>query len=96
MAASRRFYELHLGFRAVFGATWYVHLVRETKAGAMVQLAVMDHAHETIPEGQSLLRQRTQARADARDGGGQHRCREGQGQDRGCQAPGHEDGQAPA
>ncbi|HEX9820255.1 MAG TPA: VOC family protein [Methylomirabilota bacterium] len=51
VAASRRFYELHLGFRAVFDATWYVHLVRETKAGAMVQFAVMDHAHETIPEG---------------------------------------------
>jgi catechol 2,3-dioxygenase-like lactoylglutathione lyase family enzyme len=42
VAASRRFYELHLGFHAVFDATWYVHLVRDTKAGAMVQLAVMD------------------------------------------------------
>jgi catechol 2,3-dioxygenase-like lactoylglutathione lyase family enzyme len=51
VAASRRFYEQHLGFRAVFDATWYVHLVRETGDGATVQLAVMDHAHQTIPEG---------------------------------------------
>jgi uncharacterized glyoxalase superfamily protein PhnB len=28
-----------------------VHLVRETQAGTMVQLAVMDHAHATIPQG---------------------------------------------
>ena len=51
VAASRRFYEQHLGFRAVFDAAWYVHLVREAEAGQTVQLAVMDHAHETIPPG---------------------------------------------
>ena len=51
VSASRRFYEQHLGFRALFDATWYVHLVREAADGGLAVLAVMDHAHDTIPAG---------------------------------------------
>lgn len=42
------FYKSHFGFKAVFEADWYIHLQSEEDAG--VNLAILDQAHQTIPE----------------------------------------------
>ncbi|MGW7450036.1 VOC family protein [Streptomyces sp. NPDC054787] len=49
IAASRDFYTRHLGFEVTFEADWYVSL-RRTDA-PQYELALLDHAHPTIPEG---------------------------------------------
>ncbi len=46
VAASAAFYRDHLGFRSAFESEWYVSLASD--AG---ELAILHHAHETIPAG---------------------------------------------
>lgn len=46
--ASAQFYQAHLGFRALFNSDWYVHL--QMAGDASVNLAILDSAHETLPE----------------------------------------------
>ena len=43
-----RFYRDHFRFKAVFESDWYVHL--QSTEDPSVNLAVLDGAHETIPE----------------------------------------------
>lgn len=43
-----RFYREHFGFRALFEADWYVHL--QSAEDESVNIAVLRHDHETIPE----------------------------------------------
>ena len=42
------FYQRHLGFRPMFESDWYVHLQSQTDPS--VNLAVLQHDHDTIPE----------------------------------------------
>ncbi|MFD7783307.1 VOC family protein [Streptomyces nojiriensis] len=49
VAASRRFYTRHLGFEVTFEADWYVSLRRPD--APQYELALLDHAHPTVPEG---------------------------------------------
>jgi catechol 2,3-dioxygenase-like lactoylglutathione lyase family enzyme len=46
--ATARFYETHLGYRRVFDSDWYVHM--RSNAREHIELAVIAHDHETIPE----------------------------------------------
>lgn len=48
VAATVRFYRENFRFKAVFEADWYVHL--QSEEDETVNLAVLDQAHETIPE----------------------------------------------
>jgi catechol 2,3-dioxygenase-like lactoylglutathione lyase family enzyme len=52
VAASRDFYIRHLGFEVTFEADWYVSL-RRTDA-PQYELALLDHAHPTVPEGHRI------------------------------------------
>lgn len=49
VAETAAFWQTHLGFAPVFVADWYVHLRHATHPE--VNLAVLDHAHETVPAG---------------------------------------------
>lgn len=49
VAASARFYTEHMGFREVFRSDWYVSL--EHRENPAYELAVLQRAHQTIPEG---------------------------------------------
>lgn len=49
VAETAGFWRTHLGFEPVFVADWYVHL--RHAAHPEVSLAVLDHAHETVPAG---------------------------------------------
>ncbi|TDQ52513.1 VOC family protein [Actinorugispora endophytica] len=49
IAESHAFYTKHLGFETVFTADWYVSLRRTDAPG--YELALLDGAHPTIPEG---------------------------------------------
>ncbi|MEE1751961.1 VOC family protein [Streptomyces sp. SP18CS02] len=49
VAASRDFYTRHLGFEVTFEADWYVSLRRPD--APQYELALLDHAHPTIPDG---------------------------------------------
>ncbi|MFF3958543.1 VOC family protein [Streptomyces sp. NPDC001890] len=49
VAASRDFYTRHLGFEVTFEAHWYVSLRRSD--APQYELALLDHAHPTLPEG---------------------------------------------
>ncbi|MFD7324797.1 VOC family protein [Streptomyces sp. NPDC059875] len=49
VAASRDFYTRHLGFEVTFEADWYVSLRRPD--APHYELALLDHAHPTLPEG---------------------------------------------
>ncbi|MGW5849890.1 VOC family protein [Streptomyces sp. NPDC055254] len=49
VAASRDFYTRHLGFEVTFEADWYVSLRRPD--APQYELALLDHAHPTVPEG---------------------------------------------
>ncbi|MFD3943371.1 VOC family protein [Streptomyces sp. NPDC058579] len=46
---SRDFYTRHLGFEVTFEADWYVSLRRPD--APQYELALLDHAHPTVPEG---------------------------------------------
>ncbi|WP_405566981.1 VOC family protein [Streptomyces sp. NBC_01167] len=48
VAASRDFYTRHLGFEVTFEMDWYVSLRRPD--APQYELALLDHAHPTIPE----------------------------------------------
>ena len=48
VAATVRFYRDHFGFRPLFESDWYVHL--QSGEDENVNLAVLDAAHDTIPE----------------------------------------------
>jgi uncharacterized glyoxalase superfamily protein PhnB len=43
------FYVQHFDFKPLFEADWYVHLQHKTQES--VNLAILDHRHETIPAG---------------------------------------------
>jgi catechol 2,3-dioxygenase-like lactoylglutathione lyase family enzyme len=49
VAASRDFYTGHFGFEVTFEADWYVSLRRPD--APQYELALLDHAHPTVPEG---------------------------------------------
>jgi uncharacterized glyoxalase superfamily protein PhnB len=49
VAAARAFYERHFGFAARFVSDWYVHLTHRERAD--VHLALVDAAHDSIPDG---------------------------------------------
>ncbi|MFF8382179.1 VOC family protein [Streptomyces kanasensis] len=49
VAASRDFYTRHFGFEVTFAADWYVSLRRPD--APQYELALLDHAHPTVPEG---------------------------------------------
>ncbi|WP_374771762.1 VOC family protein [Streptomyces sp. NBC_01310] len=49
VVASRDFYTHHLGFEVTFEADWYVSLRRPD--APQYELALLDHAHPTVPEG---------------------------------------------
>ncbi|MFH8491167.1 VOC family protein [Streptomyces longisporoflavus] len=49
VAASRDFYTRHFGFEVTFDADWYVSLRRPD--APQYELALLDHAHPTVPEG---------------------------------------------
>jgi catechol 2,3-dioxygenase-like lactoylglutathione lyase family enzyme len=49
VAAAHDFYARHFGFEATFEAEWYVSLHRPD--APQYELALLDHAHSTIPEG---------------------------------------------
>ncbi|AZM53678.1 glyoxalase/bleomycin resistance/extradiol dioxygenase family protein [Streptomyces sp. WAC 01529] len=49
VAAARRFYTRHFGFEVTFEADWYVSLRRPD--APQYELALLDHAHPTLPEG---------------------------------------------
>lgn len=48
VAASARFYRDHFGFEPTFESDWYVSL-RHPAAGS--ELAILDPAHESVPDG---------------------------------------------
>jgi len=47
VGATTRFYVAHFGFAPLFTSDWYVHLQKADDAS--VNLAVLDHGHDTIP-----------------------------------------------
>jgi uncharacterized glyoxalase superfamily protein PhnB len=49
LAETRTFYETHFDFAPAFESDWYVHL--SSRSDSRVNLAILDHTHETIPEG---------------------------------------------
>ncbi|WP_367048620.1 VOC family protein [Streptomyces sp. Je 1-332] len=49
VAASRDFYTRHFGFEVTFEAAWYVSLRRPD--APQYELALLDHAHATVPAG---------------------------------------------
>ncbi|KOX25643.1 MULTISPECIES: VOC family protein [unclassified Streptomyces] len=49
VAASRDFYTRYFGFEVTFEADWYVSLRRPD--APQYELALLDHAHPTVPEG---------------------------------------------
>ncbi|WP_329104144.1 VOC family protein [Micromonospora sp. NBC_01699] len=49
VAASRDFYTRHFGFETTFEADWYVSLRRPESPH--YELALLDHTHETLPDG---------------------------------------------
>ncbi|MEY7975955.1 VOC family protein [Streptomyces pilosus] len=49
VAAACDFYTRHLGFEVTFEAVWYVSLRRPD--APQYELALLDHAHPTVPEG---------------------------------------------
>ncbi|MGW7067219.1 VOC family protein [Streptomyces sp. NPDC054855] len=49
VATSRDFYTRHFGFEVTFEATWYVSLRRPD--APQYELALLDHAHPTVPAG---------------------------------------------
>ncbi len=49
VTATAAFYVKHFGFKALFESDWYVHL--QSEANETTNLAVLQHDHETIPEG---------------------------------------------
>lgn len=49
LAQTRAFYETHFDFAPAFESDWYVHLT--SRSDSRVNLAILDHAHETIPDG---------------------------------------------
>ncbi|NUR97749.1 MAG: glyoxalase/bleomycin resistance/extradiol dioxygenase family protein [Kribbellaceae bacterium] len=49
MAESRDFYTRLFGFEVTFEADWYVSLRRGS--GTPYELALLDHAHPTVPDG---------------------------------------------
>ncbi|MGV9880039.1 VOC family protein [Streptomyces sp. NPDC003006] len=49
VAASRDFYVRYFGFEATFEADWYVSLHRPD--APHYELALLDHAHPTLPDG---------------------------------------------
>ncbi|MFF3787823.1 VOC family protein [Streptomyces sp. NPDC001933] len=55
VAASRDFYTRHLGFEVTFEADWYVSLRRSD--APQYELALLDHAHPTLPEGHQVALQ---------------------------------------
>jgi catechol 2,3-dioxygenase-like lactoylglutathione lyase family enzyme len=48
VAGTAAFYQAHFGFVPLFESDWYVHL--QSASDANVNLAILDGAHETIPE----------------------------------------------
>ncbi|MGB0919687.1 MAG: VOC family protein [Alphaproteobacteria bacterium] len=48
VAGTAAFYQAHFGFKPMFEADWYVHLQSATQPE--VNLAILQHDHETIPE----------------------------------------------
>lgn len=48
VAATAAFYRTHLGFEPAFEADWFVHL--QSVDSPEVNLAILRHDHETIPE----------------------------------------------
>ncbi len=52
VAASRAFYEKHFGFRPVFVAPWYVHLLHPEQPA--LQLGVVAAGHSSVPAGDQL------------------------------------------
>ncbi|MFE5556527.1 VOC family protein [Streptomyces sp. NPDC056544] len=55
VAASRDFYTRHLGFKVTFESDWYVSLRRPD--APQYELALLDHAHPTVPEGHRVALQ---------------------------------------
>ncbi|MGW7440839.1 VOC family protein [Streptomyces sp. NPDC054849] len=55
VTASRDFYCRHLGFEVTFEADWYVSLRRPD--APHYELALLDHAHPTVPEGHRVALQ---------------------------------------
>lgn len=49
VAGTAAFYTRHFGFRPLFESDWYIHL--QSGEDPTVNLAVLDHDHETIPAG---------------------------------------------
>lgn len=49
VAETAAFYRAHFGFAPAFESDWYVHLT--SQADPRVNLAILDHAHGTIPAG---------------------------------------------
>jgi len=49
LAETRAFYETHFDFAPAFESDWYVHLT--SRSDSRVNLAILDHTHETIPDG---------------------------------------------
>lgn len=48
VAGTAAFYTEHFGFAPLFTSDWYVHL--QSTSDASINLAILDGAHETIPE----------------------------------------------
>lgn len=48
VAGTTSFYRQHFGFKPMFENEWYVHL--QSEKAPSVNLAVIQHDHETIPE----------------------------------------------
>ncbi|WP_374777891.1 VOC family protein [Streptomyces sp. NBC_01310] len=55
VAASRAFYTRHFGFEVTFEADWYVSLRRPD--APQYELALLDPAHPTVPEGHRVALQ---------------------------------------
>ncbi len=47
VSGTSSFYQKHFGFKPMFESDWYVHL--QCKAEPSVNLAILQHDHETIP-----------------------------------------------
>jgi len=45
---TKHFYMEHFGFSITFEADWYISLIREQDG---TQLAILDYAHDSVPEG---------------------------------------------
>ncbi len=49
VAGTSAFYQRHFGFEPAFAIDWYTHLVMA--GDESVNLAIIEHGHETIPQG---------------------------------------------